>query len=99
MGLAYCNCFYLQYLSVATRAIMIDPNGRTGEGAGQFPAFYGWTSADLVGPDFAGFAEQALTDTVYEVFGVRRGCARIQSGFEDQMELGGILATTGSPDG
>ena len=36
--------------------------------ASQFPAFYGWTSADLVGPDFARFAEQALTDTVAEVF-------------------------------
>ena len=24
--------------------------------ASQFPAFYGWTSADLVGPDFARFA-------------------------------------------
>lgn len=31
MGLAYCNCFYLRYLSVATRAIMIDPQGRTVE--------------------------------------------------------------------
>jgi nucleotide-binding universal stress UspA family protein len=37
--------------------------------ASQFPAFYGWTPADLVGPDFARFAEQALTDTVGAVFG------------------------------
>lgn len=37
--------------------------------ASQFPAFYGWTSAELVGPDFARFAGQALTDTVGEVFG------------------------------
>ena len=34
--------------------------------------FYGWTSADLAGPDFARFAEQALTDTVEEVFGPDR---------------------------
>ena len=34
--------------------------------ASQFPVFYGWTSADLAGPDFARFAEQALTDTVEE---------------------------------
>ena len=37
--------------------------------ASQFPAFYGWTSAELVGPDFARFAGQALTDTVDEAFG------------------------------
>jgi nucleotide-binding universal stress UspA family protein len=40
--------------------------------ASQFPVFYGWTSADLAEPDFARFAEQALTDTVYEVFGPDR---------------------------
>jgi nucleotide-binding universal stress UspA family protein len=40
--------------------------------ASQFPVFYGWTSADLAGPDFARFAEQALTDTVHEVFGPDR---------------------------
>jgi nucleotide-binding universal stress UspA family protein len=40
--------------------------------ASQFPVFYGWTSADLVGPDFARFAERALTDTVHEVFGPDR---------------------------
>lgn len=37
--------------------------------ASQFPAFYGWTSADLVGPDFARFAGQALADAIDEVFG------------------------------
>jgi len=40
--------------------------------ASKFPAFYGWTSADLVEPGFARFAEQALTDTVDEVFGADR---------------------------
>jgi hypothetical protein len=40
--------------------------------ASQFPAFYGWTSADLVGPGFARFAEHALTGTVAELFGADR---------------------------
>jgi nucleotide-binding universal stress UspA family protein len=40
--------------------------------ASPWPMFYGWTSADLAGPDFARFAEQALTDTVDAVFGPDR---------------------------
>jgi nucleotide-binding universal stress UspA family protein len=40
--------------------------------ASQWPVFYGWTSADLAEPDFARFAEQALTDTVDDVFGPDR---------------------------
>ena len=37
--------------------------------ASEFPVFYGWASADSRGLDFARFAEQALAQTVDEVFG------------------------------